>query len=208
MKQMRLFFFLIFLFIVAAQSVSAENKPQWEKEPDVEYVLHIDDFKIPMAVDKLYQIPKTLTNPKIILKVSPYRVFNYCGISFNYPEYYEFNPDLENPKCFCWSMSGESTYIHYYCIRNYQDSETNKIIDEMMVINDNPPILNLKTGPVVGSLEKGRLLGNDYIREDYSFKSDNIRKIISITCILDKLGLKTQESIDLKSLIEESLIVN
>jgi hypothetical protein len=100
--------------IVVVLGVSACRRgeaPAGDQEPPLILYFEAGGKRIPIEIDKPFS-PEALSGMKTAtLRVEPYRVFPYAGISFRYPRSYSFAANSKNQGTMTWTLSGDKFLI-------------------------------------------------------------------------------------------------
>ena len=81
------------------------------EEPKLSYELLIGEKRVDITADNETVVEGDFSNPKIRLIPSKVRLFNYAGISFEYPSNFAFEADLTTPGIKIWTLDGNDNVI-------------------------------------------------------------------------------------------------
>jgi len=87
---------LAILLLVAPAPASAAPLQEAKEPPLVMYV-EADGKKIPVQVDKPFDLETKAGKTSLTLRMEPYRVFPYAGVTFNYPRGASFTTQSTGP---------------------------------------------------------------------------------------------------------------
>jgi hypothetical protein len=87
------------------------DEPRGDQEPPMIFYLEAGGKKTPIELDKPFKLEVLTSAPTATLRVEPYRVFPYAGISFRYPRSFTFEANFENRGVRIWSLEGPSHLI-------------------------------------------------------------------------------------------------
>jgi hypothetical protein len=116
------------LLLVAPVLVSGAPL-QDAKEPPLVMYLEADGKKIPVEVDKPIDLETKAGKTSVTLRMEPYRVFSYAGLTFNYPRGASFKSQGEGPMTL-WTLTDSPAMIMVQHFKNQPDA---KLILKQMV---------------------------------------------------------------------------
>jgi hypothetical protein len=184
---------------------------QDDKEPEEQFFLEFDGKKIPIQLDKPFELD-TKGKKQAKITVAPYRVFKHAGLKFRYPRAYGFEADIEDPDTRGWTLDGNNVVIMIY---RYKGNPLHKELR-----NTTASFVRMKFGPrnvkseetkiklegkeVDGVLLRINLAGERLTQAMYSFVSEEDSYLLMFQDSPGEDGKPTQEFLDMQKLLTES----
>jgi hypothetical protein len=130
MKNFRCLFvcFLVSLAVfVAAPAVFAVDE---SVEPADTYKLALNETEVEIFTDQEIELPENAGKAKARLIVNPEKRFNYGDVDFQYPRYFTFEADLNEPEVRLWSLSGNKAVL---MVQRYPVEMDHKLMAEQLL---------------------------------------------------------------------------
>lgn len=89
-------------------------------EPPIIYTLQVGDEKIRTTANNEVKLQGVFENPTMKIVPDEQRLFNYAGISFQYPKYFSFEADFTEEGVKIWSLDGNDNVI---MVQHFPDQE-------------------------------------------------------------------------------------
>jgi len=122
------------LAILLATPVLVSGAPLEDlaKEPALVMYVEADGKKITVEVDKPFELDTKAGKTSFTLRMEPYRVFQYAGLSFNYPRGASFKAQVEGPMAL-WTLTDSPAMIMVQHFKNQPDPKLilNQMVEQM-----------------------------------------------------------------------------
>ncbi|MDD2999095.1 MAG: hypothetical protein PHV05_08555 [Candidatus Riflebacteria bacterium] len=190
----------------AEKKVAAKNMVVDESiEPADSYKLLVNGSEYEIFAGKDTELPLKLDNPKISLKLEPFKTFNYGGIYLQYPRYYTFEADLADKEASFWNLSGKQSIL---MIQKYPAEMDHKIMATMLKPRfgeENTTVgecsMNLNGIVTKGSKVVASIGGSSISQEIFSFKLNSGSLLLILQNALNEKGEPSEEGQILRELL-------
>ena len=105
-------------------AANAADESKEDQEPPQIFYLESDGNKIPIELNKPFGTQILQGKKTATLRVEPFRVFRYAGLSFRYPREYTFEADHTHPGLSLWTLQGNDCLIMVQRYEHQGDPET------------------------------------------------------------------------------------
>jgi hypothetical protein len=124
---------ILALLVCAPLAAGAGDGPNPDQEPPQIFYLEVDGKKVPIELDKPFPTESLKGSKSVILRVEPFRVFRYGGLTFQYPREYNFEADHSTPGLGLWTLSGNDCVIMVQRFEGNADPEEMRrlVVDQL-----------------------------------------------------------------------------
>lgn len=209
MKFKNLFvFFLTMSLMFCLNALVASAKEDGTIEPPAQYVLKIAGEEFPIRLNEQMQLTIGTKGHNVLLTVKPTRIFNYGNVYFEYPHFYTFEADLEDPNIQMWTLSGNDAkiMIHRYRIVLTHQKFRNIMVEQYGRNNCKVEKCQIKINNKIieGSKIYASIAGSIISQEIYSFRTNfGTTVLILQDGLSDDERSPSKEGIELKLLFEK-----
>jgi hypothetical protein len=138
--------------------LQAPGKAPDDKEPPLVLALEADGKKIPIEVDRPFELEVGGGRTTCVLRMEPFREFRHAGLFFRYPRGFAFQVQSQ-PMFTCWTLSGGSTVLLVQRFKNNDaHEELLEAVATQMVkvykpenVHQSPATVVLAKSPVKGT---------------------------------------------------------
>lgn len=181
-------------------------------EPDDRYSIEVDGKEIPMLINLPHEIVVNEKKVKIMLKVEPFKIFDQGGVTLEYPRYFTYETEQNDPDVKLWNLSGVSTIL---MIQKYAAEMEHDVMGNMLVHRFGKENTKLSECQMLmmGKEHKGTkvvtTIGDSSISQEvYSFKSKGESVLLILQDTLDHLGKGTEEGTKFRETLGRTLKIN
>ena len=147
------------------------------------------------------------------LRVEPFRVFRYAGLSFQYPREYTFQADHTNPGVALWTLSGSDCMIMVQRFEDQGDPEAVRqlLVDELAArYKDARKKQGAITWKLEGTTLKGIRLevefaGTTLYQDLYSFRAGNGSVVLLVQDSLQDDGKPSVHRVRAETMLTKTL---
>jgi hypothetical protein len=93
-----------------------------DREPPLVLALEADGKRIPIEVDRPFNLEVNGGRTTCVLRMEPYREFRHGGLYFRYPRGFAFQVQSQ-PMFTCWTLSGGSTVV---LVQRFKDNDAHE----------------------------------------------------------------------------------
>lgn len=178
-------------------------------EPADNFKLLLDGQETRLVPEKPFEI--TIKGEKIkgLLQVEPLKIFNYGGISLQYPRHFTFEADLSDKDVSLWNLSGSNCVL---MIQLYPAEMDHKIMAQMLqprfgeknsIVSD--CTLALKGNETKGSKLTTTIGDSSITQEIYSFRVQGGSLLLILQDTLNLDGRSSEEGRKFRQLLIDTL---
>jgi hypothetical protein len=170
------------------------------QEPPLRFNLKLGERTVVITEGETTQLRGKFEDPKVTLVVDPHRVFDFQGVSFQYPRSFGFEADLADPSAKSWTLSGNDFKIMLMVIQGsttaseYADNLVAEFGEDNCRITDAQAKLRLGSVDLSGSTLRVNLAGHSMTMEVYLVDSTaSAAKLLVFQDSLDEYGNRSNE---------------
>ncbi len=210
---MRNYLSVLFLLVTLPVTVLGAEESS-AKEPIQKFILKIDKASHEVSMNTDHKIVVSGKPHKVRIEISPTRNFNKAGLGFDFDSKRHFSYEELSPEVDHWSLDGNNTVI---IIQHYKVKvENSDIIDSF---KDEYKKMKAKLKSAKTRLNYGdkRVTGQRFLinmgdikleQQIFFFNRKGETRVMILQDAPDEGKGNTKEFIDMRKLVEKSLIVN
>jgi len=105
-----------------------------EREPPMIFSLEVEGKRVPVELDKAFELETKNPTTKVTLRAAPHRIFNFGGVRFHYPREMGFEADLGTPGVKIWTLDGNNAVFIMQLHSDAEDHQAlrKEVIDAMV----------------------------------------------------------------------------
>ena len=203
-----------FYLIVILPVMGLEAKESSGKEPTQKFILKIDNTSHEVSINTNHNIVVSGKPHKVRIEVSPTRKFNKAGLSFDFDSKRHFSYEELSPEVDHWSLDGNDTVI---IMQHYKVKVENSDIIDSFKDEYKKMKAKLKSAKTRLNYGGNRVTGQRFLinmgdikleQQIFFFNRKGETRVMILQDAPDEGKGNTKEFIDMRKLVEKSLIVN